>query len=259
MSKAKQLRLVNRLVRARRSHSLVGEVENGQKPASLEEAYAMADAVVAALGAPIAGYKVGATSPGARAALGIGEPFWGAILAPDILNSPARLDMRGAPYEVEPEIAFRLKREVALGQSFNRTNISELIETAFVALEINRPSYREPFVAGALCIIADKGANRALVQGPGLDVDADLADIVLQIRGRQGESAAASPAGSGFDPLDILCWLTNAAGRGRLQLRAGFVVATGAIGRPMRLETGDWVEVAQRGQSLLRLDTNTPG
>ena len=81
---------------------------------SIAEAYEVQDRVVArrvAAGARHAGYKVGCTSRAIRAQLGLDNPVFGHLMAPDLYLSGARLPISHfVDAAVEAEYAFRVER-----------------------------------------------------------------------------------------------------------------------------------------------------
>jgi 2-keto-4-pentenoate hydratase len=195
------------------------------QPRSLEDAYATAAALIE--GEAIAGWKIGATSKRAQAMLGLDQPFWGAVLESAFHSSPAELSPQGAPFEAEPEIVFRLDRTL----DRSGMDIRAAVGSACFGLEVNRPSFAEPFAAGALCLIADNGVNHALVVGSEIAGwrERELADLELKLE-VGAASVRGTARGSGFDPWEALAWLAEAKLEARQPLQAGEYVATGSIG-----------------------------
>ena len=73
----------------------------------------MQNAIVEMSGMQRCGYKVGSTSREAQRLLGTNEPGLGALLAPFVHRSPARIDLVEAWMPaVEGEFAFRLGRDL---------------------------------------------------------------------------------------------------------------------------------------------------
>src|SRR4051812_23445231 len=92
------------LVEARRTGRLLDGLPLSCHPTSVAEAEAIQAAVIAALGESVAGWKVATLN---------GELMGGAILAPRIFASPARVPAGFAPLRgVEAEIAFRFDRDM---------------------------------------------------------------------------------------------------------------------------------------------------
>ena len=72
------------------------------------EAYAIQDAMAAEIGEPVAGWKLGATSPAMRARTGHDGAIIGRVFESVTFATPARLPMSRFPdSRVECELAFR--------------------------------------------------------------------------------------------------------------------------------------------------------
>jgi len=245
--------LAEAIVAARREGRLLDAPPPQSRPTSLAEAHAIADRVTAALGGQVSGWKIGATASEGQKFLGLDEPFWGAILAPEIhIGSRRCINPLGAPLSVEPEVVMQLAHDIRPGA---KVDLAAAVSQVRFGIEVNRPSFREPFAAGALCIIADKGANRGLVLGAEIPEwrTRPLKDLVLELRADGQELVAGSPESSGFDPWEALAWLIGSAGRYGLDLRAGQWVATGAVGGARRLGRGQSATVLWDGREVARM------
>ncbi len=226
-----------------------------QRPGDLAQAYAIAQSLVAASGEAVVGWKIGATSDRAQGFLGLQAPFWGAVTASHLLASPGVLPTAGAPFEGEPEIALKLARDFGpADEAPSEAETAAALEGAYFAIEINRPSFKRPFEAGALCLIADNGVNRALIMGAPVQNwrSRDLGDIALSLSNGTA-SVAGTATGSGFSPLKALAWLAWAKARAGQPLRAGEVVATGLIGGSLRVSPGEGLKVHAEGDLVVSM------
>jgi 2-keto-4-pentenoate hydratase len=238
--------LAARLLTARKLGTLIEEVPVQGAPGSLEEAYAVADRVVAMLErelGPVAGFKVGATSSQGQAALGLSAPFFGRTFKRSIVRASRCSAPAGA--SIEPEVGFVLARDLPpRSQPYARGEAEAAIGAVVPLLEINAPSYASPFAVGGLCLVADNGVTRALIVGeparpfvPGETLARE--HVRLEKNGvacAEGEASAVLE-----DPLNALLWLANelrARGRG---LHAGDCVASGAMCRHVAIAPGDRV------------------
>ncbi len=210
----------DRLLEARRSGPIAG-LPDDCRPRDLAEAYAVQDAVARALG-PVGGWKVGATAPDAA-------PNCAPLPADTILDSPASLGpedcrLRG----VEPEIAFRLARDLPAGAG--RDEALAAIESAHPAIEVCDSRFREIEGIDEPSKMADGNYNCALVLGPAWDGWRELA-IAEQLMRLvvNGEAVAEGRGGNtAGDLIRLLVWLADhAAGRG-MPLRRGQVITTGS-------------------------------
>jgi 2-oxo-3-hexenedioate decarboxylase/2-keto-4-pentenoate hydratase len=234
--------LVDMLHAARTGGPLVDRVPPGLGPGSLAAAYRMADLLAKRLDRRVVGWKVGATNSEAQRILGLEEPFCGRIFEGTVEESPARVAAGATGYGVEAEIALRLARDLDEGTAHNAASVASAVGTVYPAVELNRPSFRDPFGAGGLCLIADNGVNAGLVRGPAAAIaaaDVDLISAATAVNGKEaGSGAAAAVLGH---PLNALAWLANFRGRRGEPLRAGDIIATGSIAGTLRAKAGDVV------------------
>jgi 2-keto-4-pentenoate hydratase len=229
--------LVDALVSTRSGGALIGDPP--KPPAGLAEAYRVAEQVMAEVSrSDPAGWKIGATSAGAQEFLGVDEPIRGRIFLEGVLSHPAELPWRSG-LEAEPEILLRLRENLTAGDCRGEERARRAIAAAHVGFEVNRPSYVEPFVAGALRIIADNAAHAGLVIGPRID-PSQLAEVTV-VLASNGEkvSDGASEAVLG-DPLRSLVWLANDLPDGASL--GGAWIATGGMCRGIPVAAGDVLE-----------------
>jgi len=222
--------LARLLAEARRSGAALADAP---RALSLAEGYSVGARVVALLGTPI-GWKIGATSAGAMAALGVSEPIRGRVFADGLLESGARYKPAGPrPVAAEPEISLYVGED---GRAVS----------ARLALEIVRPSRDDALALGAGFIVADNAAHVAVVLGPELPlVSLDRPEQVRVILRVNGEARHGGTAADVLgDPRRALAWLAGAVGP---ELEAGQPVASGAITRAAELAPGDTV-VADFGE-----------
>src|SRR4051812_22938990 len=90
---------------ARRTNRLLDALPPPCQPATVDEAHAIQDATVAALGETVAGWKVAAPIDG--------QIVRGVLLRSRVFDSTARVPAAMVPLQgVEAEIAFRFKRDL---------------------------------------------------------------------------------------------------------------------------------------------------
>jgi len=191
---------------------------------SLAQGYSVAADVWAGLGT-LAGWKIGATSAGGQAMLGIDAPIVGRMPASG-LHQPGTIALTGdRDAEAEPEILLHMGAGGA-------------IASVHLGLEIVRPSRNDAFQLGAGYIVADNAAHVALVIGPQFDVA--LLDrpeaLAVSVR-RNGEDCGGGTAAMVLgDPRHALAWLASVH-----PLKPGDWVASGAMARACRFARGDTV------------------
>jgi 2-keto-4-pentenoate hydratase len=200
-------------------------------PATIDDGYAIQEAFAAAWGLNIVGYKIGCTSAEARQLLGSPGPIPGRIFAPYRLSSPATVSASAFHrLGIEAEFAFTLARDLPpRREPFARDEVAAAVAALHPAIEIIDPRWTDWLKVGVASIVADNGANGALVLGPptenwrGLDLPRQTATLLFDgaVKAR-GDGAAVLG-----NPLDALVWLANDLGRRGFGLKRGDAVTTG--------------------------------
>ena len=248
------------LITARRDCTPLAELPADCRPGTEDEGYAVQEAFVAAQGGRVAGYKVGATSERSQAFLGTDGPFFGRVLASDVLESPARLRAADYPFRlVEPEFAVRLARDLpARSEVYARAEIAEAVAAIYPAFELVTSGLANWNEQGIGSVIADNGVDAALVLGRATESwrDLDLAahQVTLRVNGELiGEGTGANALGH---PLTALAWLANTLSQRGIGLAAGDLVTTGVVTPFHLLEAGDVAEAdfGSLGSVSLRFD-----
>ncbi|MDK9695792.1 MAG: hydratase [Siculibacillus sp.] len=211
------------LIAARSGAQLpLGAVE----PSDLEEAFAVQEATVAALGG-CGGWKVGAASPTAT-------PTFAPLPRIGIRSAEEPWVSRTPWVAVEVEIAFRVARTIVadLADRLDEPAVfAETFDAAMVAVEIVETRLADRILASPLAKAADLLTHGALVIGPplplhGLALDFASVTARLDIDGRDSiETTAGNPAG---DPVRLLRPLARHCVERRLPLRPGQIVTTGS-------------------------------
>lgn len=216
------------------------------RPKDAAEGYAVQDALVAAMGGHVAGYKIGATSQKAQSYLETDGPFSGQVLEANLLDSPQHL--AAASYNlrvIEPEFAFRLASDLpSRAQGYEEAGVAAAVEAVYPAIELVTSGLADWNHQGVASLIADNGVNGALILGaPSVDwrdLDIGAQRVTVRINGEDGgEGYGANAMGH---PLTALTWLANHLSRRDRGLVAGQVVTTGVVTRFYELNAGDRVE-----------------
>jgi|FEC22Drversion2_1045045.scaffolds.fasta_scaffold00046_9 2-keto-4-pentenoate hydratase len=237
-----------RLASARRGGRLIPLPDAGWPPADLETAERISDRAAAAIGEPVAGWKIGATSPEAQAIIGCNGPFFGPMFAFQITASGGTLAPSPGLLGVECEFAFRIGRDQPAGRGgWDRQSIGDLVESCHPALEIIARRTAGSGFPGFTPAVADFALNAGFVHGPAIVGwrEADLAGTAVLglVDGRQ------TNAGFGRNvlghPLEALAWLANALAARRRGLVAGQWVSTGTClgvvpAQPGSIVSGDF-------------------
>ncbi len=146
------------LVEARRDHRKIVALPEAVRPSTVAEAHAIQDAVTAALGEAVAGWKMGFTDTR--------EVMRGVILGSRLLPSPATVRAADMPLlGIEAEIAFLFERELPPRERpYGADEVAEAV-TALVGIEIVDSRFADYRGTPLLDRTADFMSNGAFVAG----------------------------------------------------------------------------------------------
>lgn len=160
--------IAGRFLSARRSAAGLSDYP-GDMPSSLEEAYAVQDAAIAAWNRPIVGWKVGRVPPS------LVQNFGTERLAGPIFSSrAAQADGQEVEMPVfdqgfaaaEAEFLLRIGRAPAAGQThFTLEEAAEMIDAISVGIEVASSPLRAINDLGPVAVVSDFGNNNGLVIG----------------------------------------------------------------------------------------------
>lgn len=212
---------------------------------NIAAAYAVQQRLVARRvesGARPVGHKVGLTSPGVQAQLGVDQPDFGVLLDDMDVSSLPSVPVTGLLQpRIEAEVAFVLGSD--LDGDLDRDTVRAAVAGVLPALEIV-----DSRVAGWDIRIADTVADNAssglFVLGGhsrGLD-EVEPRDVTMELL----EDGLVVSTGDGTaclgDPLEALTWLARTAQESGDPLRAGQVVLSGALGPMVDVRPGSTYE-----------------
>ncbi len=230
------------LAEAWRTGTTLDALPRESRPRSAAEAYRIQDVFARAVGEPIAGWKVGCTSAAVRKILKTRTPFYGRVFASRLFASGVTLG--GASYKLrglEGEFAFKLKRDLPPRRRvYGGAEVLGAIGSLHPAIEVIDPRFGDWLAVRIPSVIADQGANGALVLGASVRgwrrIDLRTRPVSMAINGNiVGEGTGADCMG---DPVAALVWLANKLRR-RDGLKAGQVVSTGTCCGFHRAAAGD--------------------
>jgi 2-keto-4-pentenoate hydratase len=232
---------VRALIDARRTHRLLAGLPAGTRPASVDDAHAIQQATVTALGDAVAGWKVLSPIDG--------QVPRGALLRSRVLDSPATVDAADVPLlGVEAEIAFRFDRALPPSASDYPPDEVRAAVTAFAAIEVVDSRFADYKGTAVLDRLADCGSNGAFVRGAPLaswrSLDLVHIDVAMTIDGavvteRKGGHASG-------DPLLPAIALANALRR-TSGVPSGALMTTGTYTGLNYAKPGQTVRVAFAG------------
>ncbi len=235
---------VERLMRVRTEGKPLDEFPPGAEPPTLNDAYAVQDALVARLDRPHAGWKIGCTSKLAQEMSNTNEPFFGRMFADSTFDTPATVES-GSFFQpiVEPEIAFKLGRDLtADGAPFTQTKLLDAVAAMYPAIEVVDSRFDGGWPIGIIPTVADNGVHGCFVLGPEVPdwqaIDRTSIPLSASVNGEFVADGIGSNALN--DPLNALVWLANSATRRGHVLKAGDLVTTGNIcNAPIFAKPGD--------------------
>ena len=227
-------------------------------PVSLEEAYAIRrcfQEIEESIGrGPIAGYKIGLTTPVMQQLCGIAEPCYGAIFAREVHDRQAEL--RAGDYcrlGVETEIVLRLGADIAEGGDAG--HITAAVESAAAAIElIEDLCYDYHRLDAAAMVAGNVWSAGAVIGTPVREWRAlDLARVTAQlsINGRKIGSGIGSDVMG--HPLNALAWLAGKLTDAGTPLRQGMIVMTGSMVPIQHPLAGDRIAVEVSGLGAAEL------
>jgi 2-keto-4-pentenoate hydratase len=164
--------IADRFLSARRSASGLPDYP-GDMPTSLDEAYAVQDAAIAAWKRPIVGWKVGRVPPPLVGRFGVDR-----IAGPIFSSRPVQGDGDAIRMPVfdkgfaaaEAEFLLRIGRKPDPAQtSFSLEDAADLIDAVHVGIEIASSPLRAINQLGPVAIVSDFGNNNGLVVGAAID------------------------------------------------------------------------------------------
>jgi 2-keto-4-pentenoate hydratase len=184
--------------------------------------------VARSLGASVAGWKVGFSADGAAVA--------GPLYASVVQSSPARRAVPAQGFIVEIELAFRLARDLP-PRSYTRDDIVAAASEALVGIELIRGRLGEPPGVSFGVWLADNLGNDGYVTGGGVRAFASLDLRALPCRFEVDgkvvqEHVGGHPQGDPVEPLRAYASRPIDALGG---LRAGQVITTGSLTKPLRI------------------------
>lgn len=225
--------------------------EDGLEPPNERAANEVDDLVADLWGRPAQGWKIGCTSEHAQRLLNASGPFAGRVYTvveshPSPSGDPKPVTISES-FAVEPllegEFAFTFGTDLRpAGEPCDRATVIKAVATVHPAIEFVGGRYREFLGAPLPFVVADAGANLMLVLGPGVPLDAGLADRLGGLAATMTVDGEVTGSGRGADvlghPIDALVWLVDhLAGRG-IGIEAGQTVTTGTATQVSMLPVG---------------------
>lgn len=214
------------------------------RPESAEEAYAIQDATLQALG-PIGGWKVGARSVEAEPTCAP-LPAGGLLPAGAVLSGPA-WRLRG----IEVEVAFRLRHDLPPRcAAYTRDDLAFAIDAVYPVIEVVETRLDDWLSAGPRAQLADLVSHGALIVGQRRPFEKTWLRLSsLEVRLRFGEQRVAHTVGGHPcpDAGHLLTWLANHCSQRNRGLKAGQILTTGSCTGMLFASAGASIDAVVEG------------
>lgn len=221
------------LLSARGDHRRLEALPEACRPATIDDGYAVQNALADLWGLEVAGWKIGATAQPTRDMLKVDAPFAGRIFEPYVLDSAAEVAADAFLFHaVESEIALRLGRDLPpRAAPYSADEVASAVASAHPAFELVNHYWVDLMTAGVPDIVADNSSNGGLVVGPGREdwqaLDLEAIEAVLTVDGvERGRGLGALAYGG---PVKAVAWLANEMSARGIGLTAGQYVSTGTL------------------------------
>ena len=235
-----------------RLEGTLASLDEADRPATESAAYEIQNALTALAEAPPVGWKLGATNEQTLELLGMKEPFPAPLLERFCFASGSEIPLSWAHRPaLETEVMVSLGADLPPeGRPWNRDNVVAAVATVSPSFEIVGLRIADAFSEAGLMLIADAGANVAMIHGGPVEgwEELDLSNIPLKVSINAEKAASASTGVLLWeDAIDAVVWLANhhiVAERG---LESGDMIMTGTCAGLLPIKPGDYA-VADFGE-----------
>jgi 2-keto-4-pentenoate hydratase len=235
-----------RFVEARRKAAGLRDYP-GRPPTTLDEAYAIQDAAIAAFAEPVAGWKVGRIHPPLSESLGAnrlaGPAFAGMVHA--VEEQGEGLIFADGFGAAEAEFLFRIGSPPPAGQTrFALDEVAALIDAVHIGIEIASSPLPTINSLGPAVTISDFGNNNGILIGAAVEGWADGAYAEQEIAVRIGGTTIGTGRASAFPdgPLGSVRFLLENVVKRGFAPEAGWWISTGAVTGVHQVRIGQRVE-----------------
>ena len=220
------------LLDARRDRRTIGALPEACRPATVDEGYQIQDALVAASGARVLGWKLGATTPYWQKRAGLKGPMAGRLLEGSLHRGSATLE--GHAYHlrmVECEYAFHLGADLpARDAPYGAEEVADAVDIVHGCIEVADSRYEKGLLVDTPSLIADNVLAGAYLVGPPITDHrtVDLAHAPVRVWSDGTLVTEGSGEHTGGHPILPLVWLAEDRRKRGDGLRAGMLVSTGS-------------------------------
>ena len=239
------------LADAWRTGQLLDVLPDGIRPNDIHEGYDVQDLLMAELGKPVVGWKLGVGSAPQKVQTGVGRAIAGRILGSHLFKHGDTIPVPATgPAIIEFEIGFILGRDIRPDES--AFPVMDAVSEVCVTYEIVFSRFKDRLAAGWPSFGADNGAFHALVLGGKVD-PARLAFLAqtLTVSANGEEMAGAIIGDLATDPTQSFADLIAVAKARAMLLPKGSIISTGTLSKPFPVTGAETVLRAQfLGQEL---------
>ena len=233
------------LAEAWRSGALLTELPPDLRPQTLAQGYDIQDRLVAGLGRPVVGWKLGVGSAVQKRQSGVGRSIAGRVLGSHLYHGGDPVPLPNtAPVTVEFEIAYVLGRDVQPDES--AFPVMDAVAEVRVAFELVLSRFTDRRAVGWPSFAADNAGFQALILGDRIDADR-VPDLVrsLVVSADSQEAARSLSGDDATDPEAALADLVATARERGMVLPRGSIISTRTVSKPFNV-TARSAEISAR-------------
>ena len=231
---------------ARKTVTKFVDLDASHKPSSLDEAYAVQDALMAGWDDQLIGWKIGATNQAAMDLFAIPEVFIGPMYKSNVYESPAEIDSSDYTHTIlEQEYAFRLKTDLpAQATPRTRDEILGALGELIPVFEVLSPRLEAIGPGVGNVLTADFGGNGGLVLGEATTdwTPEELISLPVSFKIDGDVFAEGSGAVVLGDPIESVMFFVNRMGQRGIHLKAGQIISSGAMTGVNKVDVGKTIE-----------------
>jgi len=238
-------RAAEALWRTRREERRIDHLPPELRPATLAEGYDIQDAMVAAAGQPVTGWKIAATSTVGQKHIGVTEPLSGRLFRDFVLPDGAHRRAKNMHMRVaEAEFAFKMGTTLpARDRDYTLGEVCDAVSAMHLAIEIPDARFQVFDTIGAPAIAADDAFADWFILGREVPNWRDIDLPNHPVHGKKNGTVVSEGKGANAlgDPRLALTWLANHLARRGTPLETGHVITTGTCLKPVDIGAGDTV------------------
>jgi len=216
------------------------------RPKSRVEGYAIQAQLVALSGQATLGWKIAATTLSGQRHINVAGPIAGRLLQDKVLPNGSAVPLGNNHMRViKAELVFRFAEDLPpCSMPYTELEVMAAIDAVLPGIEVPDSRYEDFCVVGDAQLIAENACAAWFVLGEATPVNWRALDfkthVVKAFRNEvlAGEGTGALVLG---DPKTALVWIANELSSVGEGLRAGDIVTTGTVVRPVKVEPGDEV------------------